>query len=64
MEVELGEKRIERFKSSNTEFTKYAMENVRTGLCICFILIFSKRAVFNCVESNFAFALVLHYCAL
>ena len=31
VEVELGEKRIERLESSNTEFTKYAMKNVRTG---------------------------------
>ena len=36
VEVDLGEKSIERFKSSNTEFTKYAMMNVRTKLCfIC-----------------------------
>ena len=36
MEVDLGEKSVERFKSSNTEFTKYAMMNVRPKLCsIC-----------------------------
>ena len=29
MQVELGEKRTVRFKSSNTEFTKFVMENVR-----------------------------------
>jgi len=28
VEVDLGEKKIERFKSSNTEFTKYAMKNI------------------------------------
>ena len=32
VEVDLGEKSVERFKSSNTEFTKYAMMNVRTKL--------------------------------
>lgn len=29
VEVDLGEKKYERSKSSNTEFTKYAMDNVR-----------------------------------